>query len=280
MTQTQHRLDDVQGALATIDADVPDAVMSVIGTLTDVVQAQQERIQEMEETVQHLTDEADDSAVQDEIERRPAPGESDDDVDFDKQSVPMANLWAGGHPIGHKVERTEEAITETRERVDELHETIVADSVDTSDCTLYNGVPEGDMTWLERYYHHGRDGVTGTIHERDTHAKVLLERLPDWAFEAHSGAIVLPTANNLKKRLERAVTDEIKDKPAFSYQELYRACEVIEKRTQGKIQYMEDHPKIGRHLRIPNPDEVAINTDVIGGPQPTDGDYRKVVAAV
>lgn len=223
-----------------------------------------EELRQDDEFREELKDELRDELL---AERRPAPGQQ---CDGDVPQKPE-NVWLDGHPFGMWVD-------DIRTRVDELEET-VEETEEQYECTAYNGVPEPDLTWMEAFYHNGRDAVDGRIRKRDLHAKILLKGLPDWAFETHNGAIVLPTAGKLKRKFERAIVDADDDRSSFSYVELYRACEALEERTDGKIRYIEDHPKIGRHLRIADADEVAINTEIIGGP-PASKDSQSLLAAI
>lgn len=192
-------------------------------------------------------------------ERRAPPGESYDDGVPQKPEA----IWIDGHPIGWWLSNLRTTHTELSERVTELEEEA---EPDLSDTTSYEGIPESELTWMERFYHLGREGVNGSIRKRDIHAKMLLNGLPDWAFRANHGAVILPTAGKLKEKLGRAICERDEEKGTFEYAELYRACEALQERSDGKVRYHEDHPKIGRHLRVPEPDALAVNTDIIEGP--------------
>ena len=224
-------------------------------------------------------------------ERRPAPGN-----DYDGERIPNhpQNVWIDDHPFGMWVDEMRNTLTkmenavdaeslsewtqEIEERLDTLEEGIAQRRKEEADAVVYEGVPEHELTWMERFYHMGREGVNGDIRKRDIHAKILLKGLPDWAFRANHGAIILQTKGKLRRKLERRITDEDDDKDTFEYAELYRACAALEERTDGKILYKEDHPKVGRHLRIPNPEEIAINTDIIEGPDGSEEGKRTLLA--
>lgn len=178
------------------------------------------------------------------------------------------------HALQRKLNNRSERIRELEERVAELE---AEASPDLSDTTVYEGVPESELTWIERFYHLGREGVNGSIRKRDIHAKLLLKGLPDWAFRANHGAVILPTKGKLKQKLGRAVCELDEDKGCYDYAELYRACAALQERSDGKVSYLKDHPKVGRHLRVPEPDELAVNTDIIDGP-PGSKDKRTLLA--
>lgn len=208
-------------------------------------------------------------------ERKAAPGkEYEGDVPHNPE-----NVWVDNHPFGLWLMEARRDVDYAHERLDGVEDTIKEES-ESASCAVYNGVPEHELSWMERYYHDGRDGVNGKIRKRDTHAKVLLNGLPDWAFTDNMGTVILPTAGKLKRKMERAITDADDDRDSFEYAELYRACEVLESRTDGKIKYIEEHPKVGRHLRIPNPDDIAIPTDYISGPDVSDDGKQALLAAL
>lgn len=188
-------------------------------------------------------------------------------------------------------DRLNRELAEERQRVSELEEkvdekadedttferfsTVMTKLDDLKGAEMYDtheDVPQPELTWLERLEHLGRDSVPGRVRKRDIHAKILLTKIPDWGFQAQGGDVILPTAKQLRAKMARHFD-------SFEYSELYRACEALDERMGAKAAYIENHSKVGRHIRIPAEriDDVALDLSGIDGP-PESKDKRTVLA--
>jgi hypothetical protein len=152
--------------------------------------------------------------------------------------------------------------SELEERVDDLEEQL--DSQGGHDVDEYEDVPEHELAYIERLHHLGRDGVDNMPRKRDVHAKILFENLPDWGFEAQNGDVIVKTAGKLRQKMRRALGEQ-----NFEYTQLYRACEALAERAGPKIDYLEENPKVGRHIRIPSAmrKRLALDLSVVSKPQ-------------
>lgn len=179
--------------------------------------------------------------------------------------------------IRNRVSQNEEEKSDDG-RVDKLFDTIrtQVESITTTDAYEdYEGVPEPDLSYIERLYHIGREAVDDMPRARDLYAKVLLTAWPDWGWKDNNGNVILPTTDNLRGKMNRKVEN------GFEYSQLYRACEALADRSDGKIEYVKDHSKIGRHLKVraENVDEIAVNFQGMSGPPGTKEGRRRTLAA-
>lgn len=179
--------------------------------------------------------------------------------------------------IRQRITENDERLQEKSDngRVDKLFDTVrkKVDSLTTGDAyEQYEGVPEPELSYMERLYHLGREGVDTDPRKRDLHAKVLLTGWPEWGWKDNNGNVILQTTNNLIGKLKRKIGD------GFSHSQMYRACGALAARSDGKIEYVEDHHKIGRHLRIKaeDVDDLAVDFTGLSGPPGTrDGKMRE-----
>lgn len=176
------------------------------------------------------------------------------------------------------VETAREQAEEAVERVERFETT---GTLDADTQRVREGVGEHEMEWMERFHHFGGEEVKPDANRRqhrvkDIHARELFRNLPDWAFKAQNGDIVLKTSDGVRAKLSRRLDEDLE------YSELYRACSALGDRMGAKLVWFTENQKIGKHLRIPANaiDDVAIDLSVVDVPQATSAEGRAAHAAM
>lgn len=163
-----------------------------------------------------------------------------------------------------RVADVEEELEEraTIDRVDRMFDTLRSevDAISTADAyEQINGVPEPELSWIERYEHIGPEAISGTIHKREVHARILYRKLTDWGFKDNYGNVILRT-DGLLAKINRQW-------PEFEHSQMYRAMKTLADRSDGKIEYRKNS-RLGHHLRIKKEklNEVALDFGGMSGP--------------
>lgn len=244
------------------------AQQNQIQELEETVQQKDEQIQELEEENEQIHDRMnmqsdlihDQSDRFDELEETVTGPEYDSEEEA--QGAQDIGLVREVNKLGNFVQSALNQTKDNREAIENRD----ADAF----CDEFEGVPDYDLSWAERFHHKGREAVH-SYRKRDVHARMLFNALPDRGWKDNKGNIILKTASKLSNRMD------------LEYSELYRACEALAERSDGKIKFIEDHPKVGKHLRIAPGDtqDVALDLSGVSGPpgRGSEGRHSRTVLA-
>lgn len=167
----------------------------------------------------------------------------------DEENPSVGDIWIAGQPIG-KIVNGNRNMAKSAEKQARAAESSDSEPTDNNDD---NGADD-DLLPIERLLRgeNRDDWYVGNATESVERAKELFRHFQNWSSTTQKGRVIKTSGGKRGTATLKLLLNTALDGPKLSWKQVYRACQKLEKWTNGTIQFI-DHRRHGKMLVMNKP---------------------------